>query len=175
MQFWRRIGRTSRAKSTLVGVWAGRAPAQIDMKSILCSKARLNIESPPGIASAYCSPLLFLIDLRVIDRHALSVLSSNRIRPALAVFGNHGPLSCRHLALELVRQLECVVVNLLPGDRILVGTQAAIDSAFPGNVLAIEFGGVLGMSFPAFRIDAIGNSIYSPWSDNPRRRAAFRS
>src|SRR5882672_9233459 len=83
MQFWRRIGRTSRAKSTLVGVWAGRAPAQIDMKSILCSKARLNIESPPGIASAYCSPLL----------------------------------------------------------------------AFPRNVLAIEFGGVLGMSFPAFRID----------------------
>ena len=48
-------------------------------------------------------------------------------------------------------------------------------SAFPGNVLAIEFGGVLGMSFPAFRIDAIGNSIYSAWSDNPRRRAAFRS
>src|SRR5438445_13703529 len=98
--------------------------------------------------SAYGPLLLFLIELRVIDRHALSVLSTNRIRPALAVFGNHGPLSRKHLAFELVRQLVGVVVNLLPSDRILVGTQAAINSAFPRSVLAIEFSGVLGMSFP---------------------------
>ena len=99
--------------------------------------------------------LLSIEDSRVIYRLPLSVLSGDRVRPALAVPGNHHPLGREHLALELVSNLVGVAVNLLPSDRVLVGIRSTVNRAFPGIVFSVEFCRVLCMCLSTLRIDTI--------------------
>ena len=64
--------------------------------------------------------------LRVVYRLPLRVVSSDRVRPRLSVAGNHDPGRRERLPLELGGILVGIVVNLLPRDRVLVGTRATV-------------------------------------------------
>ena len=117
--------------------------------------------------------LLFLVDLRVVYRLPLSVLSSDRIRPRLSITGNHDPGRGERLPFEFGRILVGVVVNLPPRHRVLVGTRATVNGRFNGIVLSVELRGVLDMCYATLRIDTVIDHLDPTLGDLNLCRAAF--